>query len=128
VESVILVTAGDYDERFRARIPAAYKASEGAGGALVIEDGRSRIYIAKNDSLRNDLGPEKLDAVAVLGPTPSFYTVDFTDIAFCRDVLLAVADDPKVLVDNDHGVLLPGAEFVRVLRSQQDWDWRRDRP
>ena len=126
MESVIIVAPRDYHDRFRARIPAKYKASEGAGGALVVEDGRSRIYIGKNDAVRDELDAGKLKTVAAVTAAPSFYTVDFTDLAFCRDILIAVADDPDVLVDNDHGVLLSGTDFVRVLRSQRDWDWRRD--
>jgi hypothetical protein len=126
MESVIIVTPGEYDARFRARIPAKYGMSVREGGVLIVEDGRTRIYIAKNDSVRGELGAAQLEVVAAATEAPTFYAVDFTDLAFCRDILMAVADDPDVLVDNDHGVLLAGSDFVRVLRSQGSWDWRRD--
>ena len=58
---------------------------------------------------------------------PVFYGVDFSDIILCRRVLLAIADDPRLLIDNDHGVVLTGTDFVHVLRSRPEWDWRRDR-
>jgi hypothetical protein len=127
MESIIIVTPCNYDETFRSRIPVTYKIGEGASGVTIVEDGRSRIYIGRNASVRGELKPSQLESIASTLPDPSFYTIDFSDIAFCRKVLAAIANDPRVLLDNDHGVLLSGSDFVRVLRSQPDWDWRRDR-
>jgi hypothetical protein len=93
----------------------------------VIEDGGTRVYVSRNDSVADDLEPEARARIAAATPSPVFYTVDFNDLDLCRRVLLAIADDPRLLIDNDHGVLLSGADFVRVLRSQPDWDWRQDR-
>jgi hypothetical protein len=92
----------------------------------VIQDAMSRAYVTRNDLVRNELEPEDLRAIAEAIADPTFYTVDFSDIDLCRRNLLAIADDAKLLVDNDHGVRLSGSDFVRVLRSQPDWDWRRD--
>src|ERR1700761_7773950 len=103
MDSVIIVAPEDYGARFRACIPAKYQTTEGAHDALVIEDGRTRIYVAKNQAVRDELDAAHLAVVDASMATPIFYTVDFADIDFCRDILLAVVDDPEVLVDNDHG-------------------------
>jgi hypothetical protein len=103
-----------------------YRVTEGAFGALVVEDGQTRIYIVKEDSVRDQMDAAALARIASAMATPTFYMVDFTDIAFCRDVLVALAEDPDIFVDNDHGLFLSGSDFVRVLRSQPSWDWRRD--
>jgi len=113
----------------KVRDRASYEfALTSAAAALVIDDGKSRVYIARNDLLGDDMEPERLERIRSSIDAPVFYSVDFSDIAFCRSVLAAIADDPKLLVDNDHGVLLTGQEFVRVLRSQHEWDWRTDQP
>jgi len=93
----------------------------------VIEDGGAWAYVARNDSLEEDLEPEARARIAAAMQTPVLYTVDFSDVNLCHRVLLAIADDPRLFIDNDHGVFLSGADFVRVLRSQPDWDWRPDR-
>jgi hypothetical protein len=83
---------------------------------------------ARRRGVRDELEADEIDSILAAIPVPIFYTLDFSDIGLCRRVLASIADDPRLLVDNDHGVRLFGHEFVRRLRSQPDWDWRRDDP
>ncbi len=128
MESILIIVPAGYETKLKSRIPSKYRISEGASGTTVIDDGATRIYLLQEHSAQADLEDSQHDTVRSKVADPVFYSLEFSDITFCRDVLMAIADDPEVLVDNDHGVLLPGCEFVRVLRSQADWDWRRDRP
>jgi hypothetical protein len=127
MESVIVVAPCAYDAEFKARLAHLWNPMNTAYGGLAIEDGGTRIYVYRNDSVAGDLEPEALARITSKTREPVFYTVDFSDIALCRRVLAAIADDPRLLIDNDHGVLLSGPEFVRLLQSRPDWDWRRDR-
>jgi len=127
MDSVIIVAPCAYDARFKERLARGWKVAETACGGSVIEDGGSRVYLSRNDAIAEDLEPEARARIAAATPEPVFYTVDFSDLNLCRRVLLVIADDPRLLIDTDHRVLLPGADFVRVLRSQPDWDWRQDR-
>lgn len=126
MESVIIAAPFGYDEQLKMRLVRVGEATPGAGGVLVIDDGKSRVYVGRNDDLRDEFESDQLELIMSTIPEPTFYSVDFVDIALCRRVLEAIADDPELLVDNDHGVLLTGSEFVRVLRSRSDWDWRLD--
>lgn len=128
MESVIIAAPFAYDAELRLRLEQVGPVTIGAAGALVVDDGSSRVYVARNDAVHDEFEPERLALVTSTIPHPIFYSIDFSDIALCRKVLEVIADDPKLLVDNDHGVLLPGSEFVRVLRSQRDWDWRASAP
>lgn len=128
MESVIIAAPFAYDMELRARLEQVGPVTMSAGGALVLDDGSSRVYVARDDAVQDELEPERLELVTSTIPRPIFYTIDFSDIILCRKVLEVIADDPKILVDNDHGVLLPGPEFVRVLRRQRDWDWRANAP
>jgi hypothetical protein len=128
MESVIIAAPFAYDAQLKVRLERIGPVTTGAGGILVLDDGKSRVYVARNDAVHDEFEPGRLGRVTSTIPDPVFYSIDFSDIALCRRALEVMVDDPKLLVDNDHGVLLPGPEFVRVLRSQHDWDWRVDAP
>jgi len=127
VESVLLVAPDDYDTKFRRRLEERWTVTEGAGPACVVEEHDTRVYLARNPYAPTELEPQELEEIRAVIPNPIFYTLDFTDILLCRSVLETIANDPRLLIDNDHGVRLSGTDFIRMLRSQRDWDWRRDK-
>ena len=128
MESVIILAPTDYVATLRSRIPVHYRVTDGADHAIVIEDGSKRIYVWESERIANDYDPAELLKMTRGMESPHFYSVDFHDVEFCRELLLAIANDPKLFVDSNHGVALPGTEFADLLRSKPDWDWRFDRP
>lgn len=128
MESVVVIAPRVYDDELKARL-ADHPSLARAGGrnVVVLDNGETRIYVAHNEYAVQEMEPEALLHIRDLVGEPVFYVVDFSDIDFCKSVLALLVDDPLLLVDNDHGVFLPGPEFVRLLRDRPDWDWRRDR-
>lgn len=126
MEAVILISPVDRDSKFKEQLSQLGPIQTSERGVLAVADGESRVYVYRNDDVSDELEPEHLARIMSIIPAPIFYSVDFSDIVFCRRVLAAIANDANLLVDNDHGVLQSGQEFVRVLRSQPDWDWRLD--
>jgi hypothetical protein len=124
MEAVTIVASCGYELNLRARLEKIGSVKEGAGKSLVVDDGESRIFITQNELAIQELEPAELEDISARIAEPIFYTVDFSNIDLCRRVLEAIADDPNVLVDNDHGVVLSGADFVALIRSQPGWDWR----
>lgn len=124
METVVLITRSDAVPNLRQRIPATFNVSSVTTAGMVIEDGRTRIYLNRNDDIRNEFETARLERIVALVANPAFFTIDFSDIEFCRKLLLAIGDDPTVLLDNDHGLLLPGPDFVSALRYSPGWDWR----
>jgi hypothetical protein len=124
MNTVIIAAPFEYDAQLRQRLEVVGPVIIGANGVLVLDDGMSRVYVRRNDAIRDDFDPESLERITSLLLHPLFYTVDFSDIALCKRVLEAIANDPQLVVDNDDGVVLPGPEFVRLLRNRRDWDWR----
>jgi hypothetical protein len=127
MESVVVIAPRVYDDEFRARLASHPSlAPTGEGNVVVLDDGKTRVYVAHNDYAFQEMDPERLQQITASVNEPVFYTVDFSDIKFCKGVLTLLVDDPLLLVDNDHGVLLAGSDFVRLLNERPDWDWRLD--
>jgi hypothetical protein len=128
MESIMVAAPRQYDDEFRSRLQSLGTVQDAAEGGLVFDDGTSRVYVTRNDFARDELEPEELERLQSMIATPVFYAVDFSDIRLVRKVMEAIADDPDLVVDNDHGVLMPGSEFVELLRRRPDWDWRSSAP
>ncbi|MFO0588691.1 MAG: hypothetical protein U0441_14170 [Polyangiaceae bacterium] len=125
MESVLLVAPREYGDAFKARLEGLKDLSVSGATAFVVTDARSRVYVSHNEYVSQELEPEELERFKTMFGNPVFYTVDFSDIHLCRRVLFALADDPALWVDNDHGTLLSGPDFLDLLRRRPDWDWRR---
>lgn len=128
MNSVIVVTPFAYDAELASRLERIEHEVGEAVGGLVVTDGHTRVYLRRDDWIRDSLEPAQLAAFTASIPDPVFYAFDYSDIRLCRRVLEVVADDPRIFVDNDHGVVLPGPAFIELLRRRPDWDWRRDLP
>ncbi len=128
MESVIIVAPFLYDDELRSRFERVAGVVAQTADGLVVTNGSSRVYLVRNEGVRDEYEPEELAAVTASIASPVFYSIDFSDIDLCKRVLEAIADDPMLLVDNDHGMVLPGPEFVRALRTRPGWDWREDPP
>lgn len=127
MDSITIVTTRGYDLRhLRRSIPPTYRVNHAANERIVIESGGRRAYLGADARIANEMEPEESSHILGMIPEPIFYTLDFTDINLCKELLLAIADRGDVLIDNDHGVVLPGSEFVQILRSRGNWDWRHD--
>lgn len=126
MESIIIAAPFPCDDALRARLARGGFAAVDTGGVLVIDGPSSRVYLARDDRIREELEPEALEQLASTMTSPVFYALDFSDIDLCRRVVACIADDPALVVDTDHGLILPGPAFVQRLRTSPGWDWRRD--
>jgi hypothetical protein len=129
MDSVIIVTRRSFEfEQLRQAIPATYRVDDAGNDRVVIESGGRRAYLGPDARIVDEMEPEEASRIADMIPEPIFYTLDFSDISLGKELLVAIADRGDVVIDNDHGVVLSGSEFVRLLRSHGDWDWRRAHP
>ena len=125
MESVILAVPRALQTAFVSRIQATLAVTQFANSAVIsIATDGTRAYIVEDSSIATDYDPEELCQISNHVADPVFYTIEFSDIGMCRKILLLIADDPAIIVDNDHGILLSGKEFVMRIRTKPDWDWR----
>lgn len=124
MEAVVIVVPKRNEASFLERLQSLKQAVALPGGGIVVEAMGTRVYVRRDESISNELEWEDRRRYALAGDDPAFYSVEFADVALCRSVLERIADDPTLVVDNAHGLVLNGAEFVRCLRAREDWDWR----
>jgi len=124
MEAVTLIVPHGYDLEVNAKLPSAGDVSRGGSDPFAVESGGARVYVVQNPHAFEELDPEGLRQIRSVIPDPVFYSVDYSDLDLCERVLVALADDAALLVDNDHGVVLSGAAFVEEIRARPGWDWR----
>ncbi len=125
MEAVIIVTEPDLGlGELRRAIPPTYTVEDAANGFIVISRDGGHVYLGEDTTSDEDLEPEDAARIRHLISNPRFYVLEFSDIDLCKALLIAIADRPDILIDNDHGTLLSGTEFVELLRSRASWDWR----
>lgn len=126
MNAVFIIAPYNYDNELKCRIPNDCKVLQNIGKDIIIEHEGSRIYIYQTETIIGEMTPANSKYITNLFPNPVFYAFEFRDINLCRKILTSIANDPNVLIDNDHDVCLPGNEFIQLLKNRPDWDWRLD--
>ncbi len=127
MQSVVLIAPRGYGvSGFTARIPAQYSIEIQSPDRVLLRRGTSYVAINRESRLENDFDPEELATVRQQITDPEFFTFEFSDYNLVHALLLIIGEDERIMIDNDHGVRLPGPQFVELLRQRPDWDWRRD--
>lgn len=93
MDSVVIVAPAGYDVVASLRSAKGFRLSETRDGTVVVEDGRSRVYVARNDAVLSELPPERRAQMRASVPVAVFWTVDFSDVGLCRAVLTLLAVD-----------------------------------
>jgi hypothetical protein len=78
---------------------------------LVVDGPTSRIYIRYARSEDGVVDPNRI-------------YLAYHSVPFVKELIMIIANDPEVVVENDFGTVLPGNEFVARLRSDPSWEWR----
>ena len=116
MNSIVIVAPFSYEDEFRKKLSIFHETRE-AQGQFVISSGNSRAYLQQNTSTEDESEPEQVALYRSAMPTPIYYILEYNDRHLACEVILAIADDPRLVVDNDHGTILQGAEFVHQIRG-----------
>ncbi len=80
---------------------------------VVVEEGNSRVYI--NHARPNENPKEKILTELYL---------DYSSLALVKTVIVIIADNPELTVENEYGTSLPGDKFVAWIKSEPNLIWR----
>ena len=100
------------------RFAVAVNAVTGAP-SLVVRDGTDVAWLHPEGDMRAEYDAGTLDVVGL--DRMAFFDVPYRSIAFLKRMLLTIADDPRVWVDLDNGVIVAGSELVARLQREPDW-------
>jgi hypothetical protein len=126
VNSVIIVAPYQYDAEWQSRITSVATATIDAAGMIFVENEGSRLYIQRDDQVWTELEPHEIPLYNAVGDEPTIYAVSFIGIELCKKVLIGIADDSRLVIDDNCGLILPGDIFIRRLRDQPHWNWLED--
>lgn len=59
-------------------------------------------------------------------PEPDFYLIRFKSLEFLKFALLQSLNRLDIYLDNDFGLILPGAQFLAMIKQRPGWDWALD--
>ncbi len=115
-QSVILIAdrSISFDE-IQSKFAPDFQTGFASPERFVVESEDDYLAFDADDSIVNDYEAAELEGIPISNPT--FYSLKFTDFVFLKKLLPFFADDPRIWVDDDHGHILPGPEFVKRMRQ-----------
>jgi len=128
MESVGIICEREQAGEIWARIPPDLVHNRVDDRYWVLEDASSNCYLLLDDTEEVLVGYEGEDElkhfIRARVTDPVIFSLAYRDIEFCKRLLILLADDPRMIVDNDFGLTVPGDEMARRIRESPGWDWR----
>jgi hypothetical protein len=128
MESVGIICERTQAAEVWARVPPKLVHNRVDDRCWVLEESGSACYLNLDDSEEAFIGfagqNELMDFIRARVADPVMFSLAYRDVEFCKRLLLLLADDPRMIVDNDFDLTVPGDEMARRIRSNPGWDWR----
>jgi len=119
MESMLIIADGVEIEEFERRLaPVGPSSSD----PIVVESGHDVTYLYESPSAGCYIN-DSIGNVLHEFSDPRFYLLDYRGIELVKKVIMLIADDVRVFVDNDHGAALSGPAFVQKIKDNPAWDW-----
>jgi hypothetical protein len=125
MESVVIVAPKVVTlESLIACVPTGFRVENVDDRRYLVTSGASRMYVDIDPYVEGEMEPGERAWILSRIPDPIYFVLNYSDIELCKRLLVALVDRSDVLVDNDHGVVCTGSEFVSLLEARPTWDWR----
>ncbi|WP_437785415.1 hypothetical protein [Sorangium sp. So ce1097] len=95
------------------------------GGITIAAPGERWIVLNPNPYAEIEDPDTVLTITRFIGAAPSFFTLTTSNLPLTRRVVQKLAERRDLVVDTQHGIILPLHEFAELIRARPTWDWRR---
>jgi hypothetical protein len=117
----------EFRQRLAHAFPAAHISDMGQPGEFFIAfPNNSRVYAEYYGSSLQDIGWEEDEIACIQKVFPTIhhvYSLAYRGIEAAKEVVVHLADSNQMMVDNDCGTLVLGADFVRKVINEPAWYW-----
>lgn len=125
MQSIVLITPSNITLKdFVEKLEQYYDVDIVLKDRIVINDGDRYIAINLDDYITEEYDEQELNRILQFIKQPQFFLIEFSHLDFLKEVLPFCVDKNGFLIDNDHGDILSGREFLLKLRQNPRWDWR----
>jgi hypothetical protein len=128
METIVIITKTPVVDDFKKELGKTKLRVENnpAGGVTISNKNTSHIYIEgpASDAYEFYKAENELDKVLEKIENPIFYYCYYRDIDLMKEISLLLFDKREMLIDNDFGLIMPGNEWVEMIKSRPGWDWR----
>ncbi|WP_437710002.1 hypothetical protein WMF45_35530 [Sorangium sp. So ce448] len=122
----IAAPAGEFIESLAAPLSEMFQlAKTDFGGIRIAVPGERWIVLNPNPYAEIE-DPDTVPTITkLIGAAPRFFTLTTTNLPLTRRVVQKLAERRDLVVDTQHGIILPLHEFAELIRARPTWDWRR---
>ena len=105
-------------------IPERFEREKQSNDRFLISSELHHCWIELDDEIESYYDENEMLIVKKHIPTPKFFNCEFSEMDFGKEILSYIIFDNGFVIDNDHGEILTGGEFLKRLRGKPEWDWR----
>jgi len=120
----------EFKQALAAAFPAALISGTSDKQEFVIEfSSTSRVWLEDYGSNLESIGWDEQEAAFIQNILPvkhQVYSLAYRGIEAAKKVIIHLANSNQMLVDNDFGTLMVGADFVHKVINEPNWNWYED--
>ncbi|KYG11198.1 hypothetical protein BE21_08310 [Sorangium cellulosum] len=122
----IAAPPGEFIESLAAPLGELFLLTKTEFGGITIAASGERWIVLNPNPYAEIEDPDTVPMIAgLIGAAPSYFTLTTSNLPLTRRVVQKLAERRDLVVDTQHGIILPLHEFAELIRARPMWDWRR---
>ncbi len=130
MDTITIMTPPSYSlSDFQCHLSKYWQVESAYGDRIFIQEDDSRLYLYEDKNFKNLIKQEwacsqELRSFFDEAGDANFFLLDYSDLGFVKKVLPVIADNHRIVIDNEFGTVMRGNDFVEKLRTNSNWNWR----
>ena len=126
MQNIIIITPPNITLKyFVEKLEPYYDVDMVSDDRIVITDEERYIAINLDEYVAEEYEEKELNLISQVIKHPQFFIIEFSHFDLLKQIIPFCVNPPVFLIDNDHGDIFSGREFLLKLNKDPRWDWRR---